>query len=969
MTQPKNTTMIKKQNIMNKHLTHFIIVSSLLLLGLSANAQTQNGAGPTITKRVFGGGNEAPVTGNVYIGMSAGSVNGDEGRGIYGGCNTTGTVAGNVAIDITGGTIGIDADHRANVHGGGYGQPTAVTGDIAINFGEVTYDDSSTPPVEIHRDYPHLYGDLYGGSALGNVNTNSQGATIVDNTIKTQIDNGTIHGDVYGGGLGVKDELNSSNDVAAMVYGKVYVAVGGIGTDGVTYTGKASFDNGSIFGCNNLNGSPQDEVFVDVYQTNHTHTDSVNYLADDREYAIKYVFGGGNRSNYAPEGGSVISEKVTYVHIWGCENTIERVHGGSNAADAISVNTVVDGGRFDYIFGGGNGLLKAANVGVDEHIHHTYSQIKGGYVGWCFGGSNRLGNCINIEQDLETEGDCGPLDIGYFFQGGNLADQYGELVLNFTCEDDESYHSAYGGCRLGTVYGNITINVTGGTIGKLYGGCQGDSDYAADVKRFPTQLQLDTWPSDTLRELREYMATQLALGRDWRGRGGNITINVYGGAIGELFGGCDMNGNVEGRITVNVEDMNLGCDLFIGNVYGASNHTPYNPLNPDGFYPKVNIIKATIGGAHDGFNYLDDIQDDEIFVGNVFGGGNEGDVTSNPKVIIGDGTDYSVVDVLGSVFGGGNEGKIIGSTEVVVVPDTHTLTVNLPIISNNNQQGGGTIKVRNQAITSVYNLELGEYVDVGVLAIPEAATQDGGYVFDRWTINEAGANAGAYMGNDSLASTNVTMGLANATVTGSFKAVRAHTLTVQPDPNGAGTFTVDGATYTGFVWVAETASVTVVATPISDEYVFDHWSLDDPGAEAGASVTNTYSSTTSVTMGTANAVLTAHFKHVHTLTFTEQEGVQFKVNGVYYQPGHPVSIAEGTTVTIQAIPSQGFNHWTCDESTAVIEDATRPFTRFTMGTADATLTAHYGRDGGSGSGNGSTSGRGRRANNNRNSRR
>ena len=961
MTQPKNTTMIKKQKTMNKHLTHFIIVSSLLLLGLSVNAQTQNGAGPTITKRVFGGGNEASVTGNVSIGMSAGNVNGDEGRGIYGGCNSTGHVSGNVAIDITGGTIGVDAENKANVHGGGYGQPTTVGGDIAINFGKVTYDESSTPPVEIHRDYPHLYGDLYGGSALGNVNTNSQGATIVDNIIDIHIDNGTIHGDVYGGGLGVKE---GPNPVAAMVYGKVYVAVGGIGTDGVTYTGKASFDDCSIFGCNNLNGSPQDEVFVDVYQTNHTHTDSVDYMADDREYAIKYVFGGGNQSNYAPEGGSETSEKVTYVHIWSCLNTIERVYGGSNAADAISTNTVVEGGRFDYIFGGGNGLLKAANVGVNEHIHHTYSQIKGGHVGWCFGGSNRLGNCINIEQDLETEGECGALDIGYFFQGGNMADQYGELVLNFSCEENESYHYAYGGCRLGTVYGNITINVTGGTIGKLFGGCQGDVDYAANVKRFPTQEQLNAWPNDTLPELRTFLATQLALGRDWRGKGGNITVNVYGGAIGELYGGCDQNGNVDGRITVNVEEMDTGCDLFIGNVYGASNNTPYNPLNPDGFYPKVNIVKATIGGEHDGFNYSGGVQDDEKFEGNVFGGGNEGDVTSNPKVIIGDGTSYSKVDVLGSVYGGGNRGKITGSTQVVVVPDPHTLSVNLPIISNNNQQGGGTIKVRNQVVTNNFTLPLGEYVDVAVLAIPDPATSEGGYVFDRWSIDATGANAGAYMGVDSLASTNFTMGMADATLTGSFKSVPAHTLTVQPNPNGAGTFTVEGVAYSNPVWVAQTASVTVVATPVSSEYVFDHWTIDETGAAAGAMVSNTYSSTTTFTMGTADAILTAHFKRVHTLTLTtEHEGVQFKVNGMYYQG--PLTIAEGTTVTIQAIPSQGFVNWTCNESTAVIENANLPFTRFTMGTANATLTANYGR----GNDSGSANGRGGRANNNRNSRR
>ena len=83
------------------------------------------------------------------------------------------------------------------------------------------------------------------------------------------IDNGTIQGNVYGGGLG-------DNTVAAKVNGVVHVNVGREVSPN-SFTGKASFVNGSVYGCNNVNGSPQDEVHVDIYQTAHTTTDAASY--------------------------------------------------------------------------------------------------------------------------------------------------------------------------------------------------------------------------------------------------------------------------------------------------------------------------------------------------------------------------------------------------------------------------------------------------------------------------------------------------------------------------------------------------------------------------------------------------------------------------------------------------------------------------------------------------------------------
>ena len=786
--------------------------------------------GGTVNSKVFGGGNEAGVlfvenesTGNSTIVMNGGSV----GTGMYGGCNAEGSIAGDVAITLTGGTIGTD-EHPADVHGGGYGQPTTVAGNVLINFGQTMWDESGETPVEIHNENLNLYGDLYGGSALGNVNTDDE------NTTTIHIDNGTIHGNTYGGGLGDKASLGGDHtDVEAKVFGKVYVIVGG--TDGAatpTFFGKASFDNGSIFGCNNLNGSPQANVFVDVYQTNHTEKDEVEYIASDRKYAIYQLFGGGNKADYAPENGYASSTCSTNVYIHGCENTIEDVFGGSNAANSNSAHTIVEGGRFDYIFGGGNGLVSPANVGTNPDIHHTYSQIQGGRVGWCFGGSNRQGNCINIEQDLETVGSCGELIIDYFFQGGNQADQYGEMLLTLDCSEAKKYLAAYGGCRLGTVYGNITVIMTGGTIGSLFGGNQGDEDHPAHVKRFPTQDELDNAsPGEYSQQLIDFINTQIRLGKDWRGKGGNITVIVKGGAVGNLYGGCDTKGNVDGKITVIVESEDNDCGLFVGNVYGASNHTEYYPEDSDGISPKVNIIKATVGGSYD-FNETTGIQPEEIFEGNVFGGGNVGEVVSNPKVIIGDGTTNKPVTIKGSVYGGGNDGNVVGNPQVLVDPDTHTLSVD---------SDHGTVTVGSNVPGSSY--AVGEDVDINIVAT--AAPR---YAFSYWEVSGDGAS----VGNTTLANTTFTMGTEDATLTAHYAP--AMKLTLVADPAAGGTFKVNGVVYTEPIYVAPGTSVTVVATPAAG-YNFNGWTVTG----AGSSVTDTTTTTTHFTMGSEDAILKATF--------------------------------------------------------------------------------------------------------------
>ena len=579
----------------------------------------QNG---TINNKVFGGGNNITTDNKGVDGSKVEMTGGTVLGGLYGGCNTDGDVTGNVIVTLTGGTVGANgAGNQANIHGGGFGHATSVAGNVTVNFG----DDTDT-----QNDYPMLYGGLYGGSALGTVNSNPSNTTTVN------VMNGTIEGNVFGGGLG-------NADYAAAVYGKVHVNIGYATdpTDETTYKGQATLINCDVFGCNDSNGSPQDQVFVDVYQT--AHIAGTNAF-EDEDYAIHQVFGGGNEADYT------VNNYTTNVSIHKCNNTIGRIFGGGNAADVYGVNLLVDGGRFDEIFGGGNGELGeayAANIGYGG----ITIQIHGGRIGTLINGSNRFGTVAGGDPTIHTTIDdevCGSIMIDDHFCGGNQVDIQGDIIETIDCSSAMRFKNLYGGCRLATIYGNVIITIKGGEFQNVYGGSKGSESIASNICDYTT----------------EYIDSHPGLGLQ-AGDGGNIMLRVEGGKIGNLFGGCNLNGNIAGKIAIEVEqDETSDCPFFIGNIYGASNQTDYEPTNANvGPTPEIHITKGTIGGS-------DEIYEPGLveYEGNVFGGGNKGKVTANPKVIIGNVGNTNPVTIKGNVFGGGNEGDVEGSPQVIIVP-------------------------------------------------------------------------------------------------------------------------------------------------------------------------------------------------------------------------------------------------------------------------------------------------------------
>ena len=569
---------------------------------------------------LFGGGNAAGISGTATVDITSGKVT----TGVYGGCNSEGDVAGNITVNINGGALGVSGTPMTSgIFGGGFGSSTTTGGNVTVNIGSA--DGTYTPTV---------YGDIYGGSALGAVNDATADLTTVN------VNNGTIHGNVYGGGLGAAT-LNGNGYIAsvtteAVVNGTVHVNIGTSGQSSNSVT-----IDGQVFGCNNLAGSPKGNVFVDVYHTAHvpantypnpepTTTDEVGALASSA-FAIDAVYGGGNLAHYT----TTLADATTNVHIHNCDNTIQYVYGGGNAANSPATNVVIDGGRFNYVFGGGNGAgtgNPGANIVGDATV-----TVNGGIIYRAFGGSNTRGTIGGTSSiGLPETTTCTRL-VHEVFGGGNEA-AGGSVNMTIPC----------GSTGVGTIYAGAN-NADMGS----------EADFNAGN---PVTIQLNIEGGD----FDEVFCGNNQGGTIW----GNVKLNLNGGTIGSAFGGSNAGGNIIGDILVRVNDSVPECPLTVQTVYGGGNIVPYEPdgpstLSAERFSPRVELINGTVSG-------------------DVFGGGlgAAAVIWGNPQVIVGsDGTNPSTSEkhtftVLGNIYGGGSASPVKGSTLVKLTssPD-HDVTI------------------------------------------------------------------------------------------------------------------------------------------------------------------------------------------------------------------------------------------------------------------------------------------------------
>ena len=604
---------------------------------------------PVIYGAVFGGGENGKV--GLYHENRTTHV--EDGQNIH-----TSTV------NINGGII------KHSVYGGGQG----VFGDVIPGSSPVAY----------------YVNDTMSGRVMGNAKVNLMGGTV-----GYFGSDGIPAGQVFGGAR------------RALTWGNTTVNVGSMTNRTEVYDGDVTII-GSVYGANNYNGTPKGNVTVNVYKTHHdpetnelgnwypltphgtTPTTPEELVALSHEignFAIYRVFGGSNQTDYLPRTG-----KEATVHVYQCEeNTIYQVFGGSDAANIgsstnnINANVIIDGGRMHQVFGGGNGIDA-------DHAANIYgtatTKIDGGLIDELFGGSNNYGNINGINLIVSDNPVC-DLIIGNGYGGGNDAPYVGDIVAEILCGESD-YDNFYGGASHSVIYGNVTLNVSGGTITNLFGGSKGrapgtnstdDPGRPANIRKYPSVADITAHHDDGTYPpalIALYDSNHETYANSYAGTGGNVTVNLYGGTLTNVFGGSDANGNIEGVITVNVLDVEGDCPLKIANIYGASNNARYTPDDIVVEEVQQKPISPVINVVH--------IKDEVGISQNVYGGGkgHTATVTSNPLVNIGyDATElpyipttYSVpssgrhVLVSGNVYGGGEEGPVDGSTTVNIYQGT-----------------------------------------------------------------------------------------------------------------------------------------------------------------------------------------------------------------------------------------------------------------------------------------------------------
>ena len=680
--------------------------------------------------------NGGHVLRNVYGGGSMGSV----GTYTYDGNGLPTTCAagtGNTTININGGTIGADDSEYGNVYGGPKGNLNEREFSASVRETEVNINphptDTSKPGANVkgsvfgggeagivkEKVVVNMLGgtverDVYGGGALANTNTDvSDDASAKTLDTKVNLHGGTINRNVYGGGLGRqaragKDAVGTEGQedyepaveplsaVEAKVKGDVLVELNGkkvIGEGGTEEWPDNCVVKGDIFGCNNLNGSPQHAVTVHIFKTvgyeGHEGTasdkmDSSNKA--DHTYHVSAVYGGGNLAAFMPDEESVADSVQARVIIDGCDMTsIRQVYGGGNAASAPATNITVNGTyEIEEVFGGGNGL-------DDITINDVTMANPGANVGYK--------NYSTYDSEHNVWNDNADADTKEERQAQNSPYVYGTGIASINIYDGR-IHRVFGGSN---TKGNV--RKTAVTLLDDMGGCHFCIDEAYGGGK---SASMDA-------EAQLLMACIPGLNAVYGGAeeadiNDNVTLNITNGTFKRVFGGNNLSGTIRGSITVNVEE--TGCrPVVIGELYGGGNQAGYSvygykevtengekvwrpresdddsgtgPATPYDD-PQVNVKSFTSIGAIYGGGYGSGatmVGNPTVSINEVVGkfattGENSSDYDEDGnykgKTITVDDHEVDLpphatgkIGAIGKVFGGGNAAMVMGNTHVNV---------------------------------------------------------------------------------------------------------------------------------------------------------------------------------------------------------------------------------------------------------------------------------------------------------------
>ena len=659
-------------------------------------------------------------------------------------------------------TIAEDATVNGSVYGGG--ERGITLGDVAVNMTGGTVNQ-----------------DVYGGGALADTNTgnwdadkntwnedkiNTDGSTAYKTIVN--LTGGYVKGDAYGGGLGdLAARGTGHSDIAAMVYGDVFVTLGTLptttgstttpGTATKFYIGYYDDDatttdddeslivkSGRVFGCNNLNGSPLGNVTVTINKTvpgnkqrtdedpNNTGRPPMGENASPiRSYELAAVYGGGNLADYVPAEG-----KKPMVRLNTCDISVEEVYGGGNAAKVPETDVLILGAyEIENVFGGGNGEDKYTlngtswipNPGADVD-GNANTLMKGGYIHQAYGASNSKGNIsgsVYIDKTSGGMADC-PVQVDKMVAAGNNADVNGDVKVFVGCQGSDKTPMVFYGADNANVNGNVEVTITSGNFGKMFAG----NNIGGAIRGHIILNIEETSECEPIR------IDELYLG------GNKAAYSVYGYYVETNL----TKDNGTGTSDPDTETAEL--DAFDRMIFKPRTSAS-DPRKPVKTYNRENNTWTVYDGTYDSTSKtykwtVDGVAKEVLYdqpvlnviscteIKEVFGGGyGEGaDMYANPTVNINmipgyhakkidrDGDKVAdnnehALGIIGHVYGGGNQAAVVGDA-TINIGTAKTVTVkSMTYDATTKEYTAGTATVEGAYITgNVYGG--GKLADVGV---------------------------------------------------------------------------------------------------------------------------------------------------------------------------------------------------------------------------------------------------------------
>ena len=582
--------------------------------------------GGKVTGSVFGGGQNAPVAGNTNV-LAEGGIY----QILYGGNDISGTISGTAQVKVSGGTA-------QEVYAGGYGADT-INASAEVTGGTV--------------------GKLFGGGNAATV-TGSSKVTVNTSDEVQHVD--TVFAGNNKAAMSIKPTLNFADGKIGTVY---CGGNEGIMKNAIDY--EFDYPNAEIdtvfAGCNNTV-----EQTADVQLTLMSGT-----------YGT--VYGGNNENGSMAQTGVIVSASDENGH----DLNMDTIYGGGNHADAVKTAVTVKNGEVNTVYGGGNEatVTGAVLLALNADAENGDAKITNLY---CGNNQAEMAICPNLALTKGT--------IGNFYGGGNEGIMTSKKGLDYTFDStDLTINTIYGGGNKAGVTGDVTLNIKNGNYTTVYGGSN-------------SQGTVDT----------AHVIIQ-----------GNVGENSAGGLTGKIFGG----GRGQATVVTNT-NVQLQGGVISGNVYGGSGFGKVETAHvtakeADG--QTVQVLGNVFGA---GYGVTSSVKDTTV------------DVALKLKITTDDSGDVQVTEhsktaddisgesqaeskwktsyqdgsyIAGNVFGGGDmgqvgQGYINGSTNTAVIEQAGTTSVNVAsgyihgnIFGGGNGQPGGTDENGN-AITE-YTLYMG----------------------------------------------------------------------------------------------------------------------------------------------------------------------------------------------------------------------------------------------------------------------